>query len=1026
MIVVALLAAGSALFMSATAAHAATGVTTTVLQNGNPVQPGAEIHTGDSLKLRMQYDPTAVGQTVTVALGANVTVSDSFPNNEAVESVTASEDGKSVVVKFKDPWPAIQDGILDLDLVYTSVETSGPGDLTWNDGTEHTVPVVFVKTGDQKENVGDGFAKAVTPGNLDSYVLKDADGNYQGLNPDITGQNITYTLTVNTPDGATRGPDFPVADVLPDGLAYVQPLAVTATETTWDENGYNAVQGDRTFTVDSQNATHDSFNGHVDGTLTGPSVLKLTYTVRVDDVAALNTALQAKYDDRKPSPGRYEIELPNTATFGGDATATATVKVGASILGPCVSCGKYGKSGDLTTANVLTDDDGNIVPDPVDLNYTLRANLGDWDGHSANYVLDDNFVIEDNLLSQASWKTGAGFLAVTGSGPISSLTSAGTCPATAALFADDANVGKYCLDGNKLMINVGKNAATNITIAAPAQLNTVTGLPTDGNVENGDRYRVRNTATFNWGSQHWTTPNVDGYVVVPEAENEGVDDASAFAKLAPASVTAGQNQATQVPYTFSVNTARTGVPAASTRIVDHVDTRYFDLAPDLSNVSVAGGYTAGNVSLGADGFTLTRTGDDLTIALSASGQSKVAAPGGTLTVNLTLTTRVFDGKETIDITNSADLYDDGTGPLYVSRVQSQGTSFGAESETRKHIFDPAAQDGAGEWTQLLTDDEGKGKVYVYRLQYIAHPGFGGVAITTVNDVLPEGLEFLGFVDETAKATGANPQPGPVNIPEGNLVATFVPAPAGGASGTVQVSQQADTTIPEGSISNVYFAARVTDDEKSIVNDFGISSTTLVPRGPSIDIEKWAEDGENPGPQYDESGALTNDGYDGDFDRAPGKTLTAGKVEKIRFTVSNDGPEALRDVKVSDKLDSGAGRITGLECTFPGSTEENPITGTEWDGPFEPGARFECEGILPALKAGENHADTATVTGVGVLSGVEVDDADEWHGSVPAVVATLPNGMPVTGGQAATGAIALAMLGMAGGGLLLMRRRRATA
>lgn len=999
------------LVVAAPAAHAATppGVTTSVLHNGSPLQPGAEVRTGDTLKLRVQYTAAAVGQELEIDLGVGVSMSSTFPNNEAVESFTPTPTG--VIVKFKDPWPDIAQGILDLDLVMAPVDTTAPGDVTWSDGDEHSIPVVFVKDGDSHENVGDGFAKAVTPGNLDSYVRKDQDGNYLGLDPAIADRDLTYTLTVNTPAGATRPDGFTVSDLLPAGLGYVAPLAIVATETTWDANGYNPVQDARTFAVDG--STADGFDGHVVGPLVGPSVLRLTYTVRVDDVAALDTALQAAFDARNGAPGNYEITPRNTATFGGDATATAIVRLRGTVSGPCPSCGAFGKSGDLTTVNELTREDGTLL-EPVDLAYTLRANLAQWDGHSPNFTLNDNVVIRDDLLTQASWVTGAGFLTVTGSGPITTLVEAASCPATAAAFAADEFVGQYCVDGQRLLVNVGKNPSTNITIAAKARLNSVAGLPTDGAVEGGDRYRVRNTATYTWGGSSYTTPNVDGYVVVPTASGEGVDDASAFAKTAPGRLSAVPGQPLEVPFTFRIDSARTGVPAASTRIVDHVDTRYFDLAPDLGNVAVSGGYSGG-VGLVASDFVLTRTGDDLEIVLSAAGQAKVGAAGGVLTVNLTLTTFAFDGKETIDIPNRATLYGAGEDPLYVSQVETQGSSYGAESETRKHVYDRVTN--GGEWTQLLVPEDGADPVYVYRLQFIGHPGFGGVAIDAERDVLPAGLEFVGFVDETDKATGANAVPGPVNTGEGNLVATF--DAAAGPQGTITLSQRSGTTFPDGATANVYFAARIVDDREAIVNDFGTSSTTLLPGGPSIDIEKWTDEGEGSGPAYDEYGALVEDGYAGDFDTAPGKRLTAGKTQTIRFTVSNDGPEALRDIVVSDALDAGTGEITGLVCTFPDTASESPVTGTQWAGPFLPGTQFECEGTLPGLKAGVTHADTASVTGVGVLSGREVGDEDQWNGE------TAPEGaLAITGGQlVAPVVLVVAALLLGTGALLLVLRRR---
>jgi len=735
--------------------------------------------------------------------------------------------------------------------------------------------------------------------------------------------------------------------------------------------------------VDSSTAS--TFDGHVQGAIVGPSVLKLTYTVRVTDVDALDDALQAAFDARNGAPGNYETTLKNTATFGGDTEADAEVRLRGTILGPCPGCtGDFAKRGDLTTVNALTQDDGTLL-EPVDIAYTLRANLGQWDGHSSNFTLNDNVVIEDTLISQASWNTGTGFLTVSGAGPIASLDAV-ACPTPASDFAGDTFVGKYCLDGQKLLVNVGKNSATNITITAHAQLNTVAGLPTVDGVEGGDRYRVRNTATFRWGGSNFTTPNVDGYVVVPESSAEGVDDSSAFAKTAPDRLSAVPGQPLEVPYTFTADSARTGVPAASTKIVDYVDTRYFDLAPGLSNVTVSGDYKVGSTTtpLAATDFTLTRVGDSIEIVLSTAGKAKAAAPNGVLTVKLTLTTLAFDGKETIDIRNRAALFGSGGDPLFVSQFESQGRSYGAESETRKHVFDRVTN--GGEWTQLLVPGEEEiGEVYVYRLQFIGHPGFGGIAIDPEQDVLPAGLEFLGFVNEADKATGANPAPGPVDTDEGNLVATFVNS---APSGTIQLTQRPGTTFEDGSIANVYFAARIVDEDLAIINDFGNSRTIIVPGGPSIDIEKWIDEGS--APEYDQQGRLTNDGFTGDYDKAPGKSLTADQKHQIRFTVSNDGPEPLIDIEVSDSLDSGVGPITGLDCIFPDDS-----TGTTWAGPLAPAQKFECTGTLPALKAGQRHADTVQVNAVGAMSGVPVHDDDEWHGHVPTALET-------TGGQALSG------------------------
>lgn len=116
--------------------------------------------------------------------------------------------------------------------------------------------------------------------------------------------------------------------------------------------------------------------------------------------------------------------------------------------------------------------------------------------------------------------------------------------------------------------------------------------------------------------------------------------------------------------------------------------------------------------------------------------------------------------------------------------------------------------------------------------------------------------------------------------------------------------------------------------------------------------------------------------------------------------------------MTDRLDSGSGQIEDLACTFPGSTEPD---GTTWAGPLLPGVQFECEGTLPALQVGQSHRNTATVTGVGALSGITVDDEDEWRGQVP---------LPATGVDGVAGLALGGLVAMtAGTGILLTRRLR---
>ncbi|MDR2895176.1 MAG: hypothetical protein LBV30_00755 [Propionibacteriaceae bacterium] len=147
-----------------------------------------------------------------------------------------------------------------------------------------------------------------------------------------------------------------------------------------------------------------------------------------------------------------------------------------------------------------------------------------------------------------------------------------------------------------------------------------------------------------------------------------------------------------------------------------------------------------------------------------------------------------------------------------------------------------------------------------------------------------------------------------------------------------------------------------------------------PDGPAIDIEKWDKLGED--------NAIT-----GDYDYVDSaKSLVAGEATPIRFTITNTGGEALRDIVVTDQtINSTAGTVDGVSCDFSSADPTAPQSGLTWDGGtkgFVAGASFTCTGVLTALDDNQLHSDNATVAGVGFTSGEKVNDEDPWHGKTP--------------------------------------------
>lgn len=1048
---------GALVLGSATAATAAPGdavVVTVVKPDGTPVAAGEVVPEGTPLKLRIQYQKQAApndltGETVNVDLTAGGTRTGyTVPaGNTAVDNV-ALAGANGIDISFVTPWPGdINQGYLDLDFTVDSVLLSGGQDIEWEiDGQPGKLTIIVQKTGDEFENIGsESYDKArTTPANLNGYVNvgpSPTDPNetvFLGLDASIINQPITYTLTVEVPDGTVYDAANPlaIADQLDEGLSYVAG-SFAATLTTWDANGMNQDVNPFAFapTINPAAAgTGESFTSQ--SQITGPAILTVTYQATIADEASrvlVEDALRAEANGLGGNSGNFSHTLTNTATFGPNAvTDTADISMQGTIPGPCTTgCNGglgFGKTGTGASVNVITDAAGQIVDEngaaaPVDVTYTLRANLHEWDGHNSNYTLDRNVVISDTLVSQLTWKTAdADFLTLTatagaanGTTPIAALTEV-ACPAvapgaTAAQIAEafngDAYIGNYCIDGQRILINIGKDRNTNVSIDLEAQLHSVDGLTPRGTstILGATRYELPNQAQFWHRNGARANANNNQYPVkLPDDRSQGLNDTAAFTKAGPAgSVSVAPGDRAFIPYIFTVNTGVAGVSATDARIVDRIDTSVFDMS-DLTQIGIASTYTgAGDVSSRVE---LSFVNGELVIEL-ADGAPLQA--DGTWVVTLQIPTYPLDGKETIDVTNYATLFGTGTEPLYWSEDDSRATSFGDELEVRKHVFDR----GVSDWTKVLVaPEDGDGdlidNVYVYRLQLIAHGSFAG-PILSVHDMLPAATQFLGFVDAADVATGGPVIPGNTIALSHGIEAIF--DPAAGVQGEITV-QQASGGIPVGGEVVAYFAVQVDPDQPEVVvNSFGTSQASIVPGGPSIDIEKWIDEGESP--QYDQRGRLLNDGFKGDHDSAPGKSLTANKSETIHFTVSNDGPEPLIDIEVGDQLDSGAGAITGLVCTFPDAS-----TGTTWAGPFAVGTQFECTGTLPALKSGQTHANTAWVTGVGATSGIQVGDADEWHGRVPTQLES-------TGGQALTGLAVLAGIGILGGGLLMLARRRKT-
>lgn len=833
-----LLAGGLA---TAGAASAATqGVTTTLVLNGNQTYNGLPVvKSGDSETLQVQYDNTVTpGSTIKVKLGDNVTLGTLPPGNTAVTSIVKDPtDPGTVDITFANPFPPdVNQGVLSLNFTINAVATSRPDQLTWSvNGEAQSKNVIILKPGDTPQNVTDAQAKSHS-GNLNGVVTVDAAGKVH-IAESAVGKALNYTLTAST---TTANPAYPITDQLPTDLAYVSG-SFAATLTTWDANGLNQTTAPFAFTPV---VAGNSFSGTAN--LPAYSVLKVTYQAAIPDDTAradLEAQLQAKYDAIGPAGGTFSINLTNTATIDGH-TRTTTVTLSGTKAGPSKpNVGNaFKKTSDWSSQNITPNADGTLTP-PVDVTYTLTADLSQWDGSNEYRTLTGNVVISDPLPNQAAWNTGdAGFITSTGI----ALTQAATCP-TAAAFAADIYVGQWCVSGQTLLVNVGRNNTTKASIKAKAQLTTVTGLPAGvTTVQGGKAYVLGNRATFAYASTdapHTYTATRDVTVVNRGDGTNGYNDPAVFTKTTtPSLVTVDPGKSTTINYVFTVF-ANKGVAPADVQLVDPVDPNVFDTS-NLAGIAANLAGKFGATTLTAADFTLTQDGSGaLVIALSAAGKTVVGAGDrSTWTVNLALPTKPIIGKQTIDITNKATLFGPGDVPLYWSQVASSVSSYGDEAEVRKTVFNSDADT----WTtNLRAQLDANGNLikdtYVYRVQFIPHGGYDNVVIVPVNDVLPSGVQFLGFV--TSDASGAptgTPTAGPVDV-GGNVQASY-----NAADGTMSLTQKDGTLLDASEPITAYFSVKIVSftPDVPIVNKIGTTSATITPtNGYPLTIAK--QDSTNP-------------------------------------------------------------------------------------------------------------------------------------------------------------------------------------
>ncbi|MGO1768645.1 MAG: hypothetical protein ACTHZX_01720 [Microbacterium sp.] len=1056
------------------------GVTVTISYGGETYGGTKVVTPGTSYTARVQYSVPNItpGGTVTIAVPDGITVPAEGlvvpAGNTVVKSMELDGDGDVVLTFLEEPDSTINQGVIGFDFVFDEPEQGTEiQEITWLiGGEEQTVTVIMKKPGDDlRPDFPSAEGKSVGDADLHRFVSI-ADG-VVAVDPAIADAAISYTLAVDSAEARTG---LTITDTLSEYLEYAD-ADPTATLTTWDGNGLNKTTSDFALPELQLEGGVATLAG-ID--LPAHSTLRISYQahVRADKVEALRAALQEKVDAVGEDGGWVQLELGNTATFDG-TEKTGVVTVGVTVPGPPVVPGpelvhafvkKSSLSGETEIA--LTED--GALAAPVDLTYTLRADLTRFAGfEGATHELKRNVVVVDELPAQIDW-AGGDFLSVVDGGLDLREVSADVSEAD---FAGDDHVGAYQVsgDGKTLRINVGQDTTKTHEFAAKASIVSVAGLDT---WRSGDRptvesfFKATNVAYFHYSDDR--DPHrapVDTVLYVPVAPGSSVDDGSRFRKWTDDDISVTSGTAAELTFDFAVEQGAVSDLRAS-RIIDEIDHDVFDVSDlDAIRDSITGSF----------GWEQALTGDDFDLELNEAGElvitlsdtfgenlawGQTLAPAtDRLAFSLVLPTKALEGKQTLDITNTARVEGESQEDyVWVSEAKGSASSWGDELELNKTIYA-----GDGEWTKNLrvgVDEDGQPAQdeFLYRIMLLPHGEYHSVAILDIDDVLPAGLEFAGFVTEGAVGDASLGDVGAVDVAStdgidmgGDIRATW------NGDGTVEIRQLDGTVLPDGATSQVIFKVKATDVmvDHGVTNAIGGESATFTPTdGFPLLIQK--KDAANPDLRItDRDSRFTVTGPEGEIvtDEAyvvDGTLVVAapdGEDRAVIVPIDPENPDVVPagDYTVTERIAPEGYQLTDVELVVTLKESGASDAGTLWNTPCDGGT---CEPDEPTEPENPGDTDEPETPGEPEVPGdtdeptepTAPDDSEDRdvpgvteEDETPAtergtdevevtskaeetVAAKETDELAVTGLALPTGLFALGSLLLAGGALLIARRR----
>ncbi|MFD2840744.1 hypothetical protein ACFSYH_09185 [Populibacterium corticicola] len=783
-----LLAAGLASLLvlsGAVTAQAASGSVSGIDVNINyRTNPDGSLVEGEQHTINLYYAtaPTAgfdevlePGTVFTIELPAGVDVADAeltkaLEKNQLVE--TLDRNGNKITIVFKDSFKgleAITNGAINFKFSVENVEVSEEVVHHWQiNGEETEYTVVLKEPGDEfiDEIISDSAKTGPNALDLTSVVSYNKETGEYTLNRDaLARQEINYTLILDTPNALTN---VRIEDTVDNRLVYV-PGSLKITQTSWDAQGRNK----KTVAVPTPDDIEESTTGF-GFNLSVPlnSKTKITYSAKISEaqVDALWSELRTQIAAASPG-AKVKVTVDNTAVIGGRAheksvDLTYTVPAASPDPGPVAPTGMFNKTSNLNRALTARNEDGTLAQ-PLDITYTLTADLTKYAAADDKFKPTQNVVIVDTLPEGVQWQTGTEFIAVTGSGPITELQPvAGLTDVTANSFADNSYVGKYFVDGKNLYINVGRDYTTKVQIAAKAQILATIGsgsVPDATFPELADRYwKVVNTADFHTGLNSTKKQTTSYPYTARDRDPEGEDNEKYFAKgmhSQDITVNPGASTSEKVVYNVPVTFTVDGVQLHDARIVDYIDHSFFNVtAQNVSDIKITGTY---------DGTAVTE--ENFTVGLD-DARNLVITPNAEnwphdtsnkkLKIEIVLQTLPLDPRRTAEVTNRATIFGQDNEILYRSETTARASNAGSEAEVRKSV-----ENGRGGWGDNLilkydtdgnlldadgticdSDDTAQDcGTFMYKIEVIGHDGYSG-PVAQVSDKLPAELEFLSFAN----------------------------------------------------------------------------------------------------------------------------------------------------------------------------------------------------------------------------------------------------------------------------------------